>query len=326
MRRLRPFLAVVLVGALGLGFWRWWQARPEGPPGWQGYVEADYVRIGPVLQGLLTERPVMRGDRVQAGDLLFAQDPVADTASRDEIAAKLAESKARLANLEAAARPPEIAQAEAQVEEQRALLARAQLDLRRAETLAPTGAVTRQALDQARADAAATAARLAQAEARLEQLRASLGRATEIAAQRAVVAQMHAQLAQAEWRLAQRRVVAPVAALVNEVYAWPGETVAAGSPVVSLLPPDNLLVRFFVPEEALPGLKTGTEVGITCDLCPPGLRGRISFVSPQAEYTPPVIFSEATRGKLIYLIEARPQDAPPGLLKPGQPVTLRLAP
>jgi HlyD family secretion protein len=186
--------------------------------------------------------------------------------------------------------------------------------------------VTRQALDQARAEAAATAARLTQAEARLAQLRISLGREPEIAAQRAVVVQNQAQLAQAEWRLAQRRVVAPVAALVNEVYAWPGETLAAGAPVVSLLPPGNILVRFFVPEAALPSVRSGTEISIACDLCPADLRGEVSFVSPQAEYTPPVIFSEATRGKLIYMIEAHPKNAPAGLLKPGQPVTVRLPP
>lgn len=326
MRRIRPLLALVVLLALGVGFWRWWQDRPQGPPGWQGYVEADTIRVGPVLAGLLTERPVMRGDRVAAGALLFAQDPVQDAASRDESAARLAEAEARLANLEAAARPAEIAQAEAQVEEQKALLARAQVDLRRAELLAPTGAGTLQARDQARADAASTAARLAQAEARLAQLRLSLGRATEIAAQRAVVVQMRAQLAQAEWRLAQRRVVAPQAALVAEVYSWPGETLAAGTPVVQLLPPGNLLVRFFVPEAALPALARGTGVAIGCDLCPGDLRGLVSFVSPNAEYTPPVIFSEATRGKLSYLIEARPQGVPLDLLKPGMPVTVRPLP
>lgn len=326
MRRLRPLFGLFLLIALGLGLWRWWAERPQGPPGFQGYVEADYIRVGPVLQGLLTERPVMRGDRVEAGALLFAQDAGADRASRDEAAARIAEAEARLANLEAAARPTEIAQAEAQLEEQRALLARAGIDLRRAEELATRAVVTRQALDQARAEFGATAARTAAAEARLAQLRLSLGRQTEIAAQRAVLAQARAQLAQAEWRLAQRRVVAPVAALVNEVYSWPGETLNAGTPVVSLLPPGNVLVRFFVPEAALPGLRQGTAVAIACDACPPGLQGAVSFVSPQAEYTPPVIFSEATRGKLSYLIEARPHGAEPGLLKPGQPVTIRVLP
>lgn len=177
--------------------------------------------------------------------------------------------------------------------------------------------------DQARADALSTSAKVLSAEARLAHLRASTGRPQEIDAQSAMVDQARAQLGQAEWRLAQRRMSAPVGGLINEVYARQGETVNAGAPVVSLLPPDNLLVRFFVAEAEVPGLRVGQPVAVSCDTCPAGMRATISFVSPQAEYTPPVIYSESARGKLVFLVEARPDAPATGVLKPGQPVGVR---
>jgi len=123
--------------------------------------------------------------------------------------------------------------------------------------------------------------------------------------------------------LAQRRVSSPVAGRVADVLARPGETLIAGAPVVSLLPPENLFVRFFVPEAALATLHRGDTVALACDSCAPGLRATISFIAPQAEYTPPVIYSEESRAKLVYLIEARPAPSDAARLNPGQPVTVR---
>jgi HlyD family secretion protein len=111
------------------------------------------------------------------------------------------------------------------------------------------------------------------------------------------------------------------------VLARAGETLAAGAPVVSLLPPENILVRFFVPETALAAIHPGTPVALRCDGCPGDLAATVSFISPQAEYTPPVIYSEASRAKLVYLIEARPRPEQATLINPGQPIVVRpLAP
>jgi HlyD family secretion protein len=322
MRGERWGLAILIMAGAIAAAW-WWHALATAPIGWQGYVEADYVRVGPTQQGLLTAVAVARGDRVEPGSPLFTQDEDNDRAARDEAAARLAEAEARLANLEATGRATEIAQAEAELAELRAVRDRAEKDRVRAETLVRTGAATFQQVDQSRADALSATARVQAAAAKLEQMRSPTGRAQEIAAQVATINGARAQLAQAEWRLAQRRVVSPVAALVAEVYARAGETVAAGAPVVSLLPKENILVRFFVPEAALTRVRPGVQVAVGCDTCPTDLTAEISFVSPEAEYTPPVIYSESTRGKLVYLIEARPRDDRDGTLKPGQPVTVR---
>jgi len=138
-----------------------------------------------------------------------------------------------------------------------------------------------------------------------------------------MVEQARAGLAQAQWRVDQRHVSAPVAGLVSDTYARPGETINAGVPVVSLLPPQNILVRFFVPETELATLHTGDRLTIGCDACGPDLTATVSFIAPQPEYTPPVIYSETNREKLVYLIEAHPPPDQAAHLKPGQPVDVR---
>ena len=105
--------------------------------------------------------------------------------------------------------------------------------------------------------------------------------------------------------------------------ARPGETLEAGAPVVSLLPPENIFVRFFVAETSLAHVHIGDTVALTCDNCPPDLVGTVSFISPQAEYTPPFIYSESTRAKFVFLAEARPKPDQARLFNPGQPVTVK---
>ena len=318
-------LFIVLIAVLGIGVgWLWWsQQRDAGSPAWQGYAEADYVKVAPVEQGLLTTISVARGDQIAKGAPLFAQDDTHERAARDQTARQLAQAEQQLANLEAASKPTEVAQAEANLTDARSTLARAQADLQRDESLSKTGYATAQTVDQRRADYRSAEARAQHAEAALAQARAPMGREREIEAQRAAVAAAQAAVAMAEWRLAQRTVAAPVGGRIADVLAQPGETMAAGAPVVSILPPENIFVRFFVPETALSGLHRGDPVSFGCDGCQPGLVGTISFISPTAEYTPPVIFSEATRAKLVYQIEAHPRPDQTAFFNPGQPIEVR---
>ena len=320
----RVLLALIVVAtAAGTAAW-WWLTPSADPTAWQGYVDAEYVRVSPTLTGRITNVAVTRGDQVTAGALLFTQDDVDDTGARDAAAGKLAEAQARLTNLETRMRDTEIAQARADLADLVATRDRIGKDLVRNEELLRTGAASRQTVDQQRADLISANARAEAARAKLEQMESPTGRQYEIAAQRAMVVQAQAGLAQAQWRLDQRRVVAPTAALVSDTYARPGETVNAGVPVVSLLPPQNVLVRFFVPETELATLHVGEPIAISCDACAAGLTATVSFIAPQPEYTPPVIYSESNREKLVYLIEAHPPPNQAMQLKPGQPVDVRI--
>jgi HlyD family secretion protein len=133
-----------------------------------------------------------------------------------------------------------------------------------------------------------------------------------------------ARLNSTRTRLERRKVASPVQGSVQEVYFRTGEMVQAGRPIVSLLPPNNTKVRFFVPQATLPTLKIDDQISVTCDGCKAGLVARVSFISAQAEFTPPVIYSREERARLVFRIEARPEQ--PENLRVGQPVSVTLKP
>ena len=318
-------LAILLLAAAAGGIW-WWQGRSRPAAGWQGYAEADFITVGPTQQGLLTALFVDRGDAVVAGAPLFTQDDTEDRAARDQAERLLVQSEKQVANLLQGGKPTEIAQAEANLAGARATLARTATDLARGEALVSIAATSKQTVDQLRADYLSAHAQVEALQAALVQSQAPLGREQEIAAQRAGAEAARAALAMAEWRLGQRHVAAPASGRVADVLARPGETVAAGAPVISLLAPERIFVRFFVPEAVVSTLHRGEQVALSCDGCPNGLRATISFISPTAEYTPPLIYSETTSAKLVFLIEARPPAEQATKLNPGQPMLVRPLP
>jgi HlyD family secretion protein len=138
----------------------------------------------------------------------------------------------------------------------------------------------------------------------------------------AALRQAKANLEWAQTRLARRNAHSPADGTIEQIYYRPGETVPAGRPVVALLPPGNLKIRFFAPQAVLPELKYGDSIGVTCDGCDTGLTAKISFIARSAEFTPPVIYSQEERAKLVFLIEARPER--PEKFRVGQPVTVTL--
>jgi HlyD family secretion protein len=315
--------AIAVLALAGAGVWWWLEYRSPAPVAWQGYAEADYVKVGPTQQGRLTEVSVARGDQVTAGAPLFAQDETADRGARDQALRELLQAREQLANLRAGGKQTEIEQAQANLAAARSTLVRTRADLHRSDTLLGAGAISVQAVDQSRADYKSADAKAQALEAALAQSRAPMGRDREILAQIDADDAAHAALEMAEWRLAQRRVTAPVGGRVADVLARPGETMAAGAPVVSLLPPANIFVRFFVPGAALSRIQRGDSVVLVCDGCRADLSATISFISPQAEYTPPLIYSESSKAKLVFLIEARPPPDQAAGLNPGQPIEVR---
>src|SRR5690242_8142214 len=138
----------------------------------------------------------------------------------------------------------------------------------------------------------------------------------------AALRQAKANLEWSQTRLSRRDAHSPGDATVEQIYFRPGETVPAGKPVVALLPPGNLKIRFFAPQAVLPEIKYGETVGISCDGCDKDLTAKISFIARSAEFTPPVIYSMEERAKLVFLIEARPEH--PENFRVGQPITVTL--
>jgi len=254
---------------------------PSGPQPWLGYAEGDNAFISAPQPGWIAKLAVERGDQVKPGKLLFTLDETKELAARNQAAAAIPQMKAQ------------IAQAEANLEYSRKTLVRQQ-------GLARQGAGVPTALDQARSN-------FEQAQASLEQMRAQ-------------ERQAEATLTGAQYSLSQRDIISYVSGAVQDVYFREGEYVPASTPVLSVLPPKNIYVRFFVPEPEFAKVHLGQKVEITCDGCKP-LTARVTFIAQQEEFTPPVIFSVGNREKLVFKIEAR---APGGLpLHPGQPVQVR---
>jgi HlyD family secretion protein len=315
---LAALAAVVLTAA-----WALLRPRPPDPIAWQGYAEADFVKVGPTQPGLLTAVHVARGERVVKGQALFEQDAADDTAAVDQARRLLQQARDQLANLLSPAKPSEIEQAKANLRDSEAARDRAEQDLGRSSSLLKSGSATQQVVDQEQTALRSAEAKVAAATAALATVNASMGRPAEIHAQKSMVDSLEAALKQAEWRLGQRSVAAPDSGVVADVIAFPGETLAAGAPVVSLLPPQNIFVRFFIPEPELARVHIGDKVAFSCDDCRKDLDGAVSYISPQAEYTPPFIYSEQTRSKFVFLAEARPPPAEATSLNPGEPVTVR---
>jgi HlyD family secretion protein len=292
------------------------------PPGYPGYVEAEYVRVAAPLAGSLARLAVKRGDQVAADAPLFALESEQERAARAEAEAKVRHAQATLADLEKAKRPAEVAAVRAQLAQAQAAARQSEADLIRVQKLVAEKFLPPQQLDQAVAKRDSDRARVAELSAQVAVANLP-ARSDMIAAARAEVKAASDALAQAQWRLDQKTQTAPVAALVNDTLYRPGEWVAAGAPVVSLLPPGNVKIRFYVPEPALATLRQGASVNARCDGCGTPVAARISFIAPQAEYTPPVIYSRENRAKLVFLVEARP-EAPNPALHPGLPVEVTL--
>lgn len=289
----------------------------------QGYVEGEYVYVAAPLGGTLTNLAVARGQSVTNGQLLFELERQSEAAALEQARSQLAQAQAQLEDLTKGKRPTEIAALEAQLASAQADLKLAQAEFDRREKLGGSDVVSREELDKARASQEAAQAQVTRLTADLETARLG-AREDAIRAAKANVAVQQAAFDKAKWAFDQKQQFAPANAAVHDTLYRQGEFVAAGNPVVSLLPPENLKVRFFVPEDMLPKIKTGQTVSVHCDGAEKDFTATVNYLSTQAEYTPPVIYSRETRASLVYMIEAKVALAEAANVRPGQPVDVRL--
>lgn len=293
-------------------------------PGWSGYAEGDYVYVSSPLAGQLNSVDVRIGQTVELGAQLFALDAESELAAQQEAVSRLGAAQAQSRDLDTGKRREEVAVTQAQLEQARVAETLAASDLQRQQQLVAQGFVSK-----ARAEDAATT--LKQAHAHVEELAAAMrvvrlpARNEERAAQQASAQAAREVLHQNQWRVQQKQQKAPVAAWVADVFYRPGEFVPAGQPVVSLLPPTNIKARFFVPEAELASLHAGQSVSLSCDGCGAPIAAVVSRISTQPEFTPPVIYSNSQRSKLVFMAEAQPSAQDAARLKPGQPLDVHLA-
>jgi len=278
----------------------------EEDPAWLGYAEGEQAFIAPPQPGWVTSIEVMRGEAVSVGDVLFTLDATRELAARDNARAAISAAEAMTTQADAQAAQASAVRAQADADAERF-----QSEYERQQGLAAIGGTPQREVETAQASLRGAVARRSAADAQRAQ---AIGARAQAEAQ---IEEARAALATVEFNLSERSVSARVAGTVEDIYFRTGEY-ANGAPVLSILPPENIFIRFFIPETEVATLQLGDQVRIGCDGCPEDLTANISFIAREVEFTPPVIYSVNNRQKLVFKAEAR---APGGLaLRPGLPV------
>ena len=311
------FLAAMVFGMAGCG--------RGGGGQYQGYVEGEFVYVASPIAGALSKLAVRRGQQVIAGQSLFELERAQELAAQREGAERLQQARARLENLRKGLRPSEISSLEARLAAAQAAYRLSLAEFKRRETLVKQKVVSQQEFDQTWAAADRDDAAVKQLTADIETAKLG-GRSDDIRGAEADANAAEAALAQIQWRLDQKAQAATEAGLVHDTFFVQGEWVPAGRPVVALLPSKNVKVRFFVPEGRVVALKPGSEVEVRADGAREVLRARVSYVSPKAEFTPPVIYNRENRAKLVFMVEATFDPSQAIVLFPGQPVDVLARP
>jgi HlyD family secretion protein len=287
-----------------------------------GYVEGEFVLMAPIEVAEVRTVAFKRGDRVKAGDTVATMETSDMVIAVAQAEAALAQAQANLADLQIGKRPEEIAVLEATLTSAKAQKAEAERVVARLGDLLRRGIATQADYDQAETQLNVQTAMVGQAEANLAVARLP-ARPEAIRAAENAVKQAKATLEQANWRLSKRTITAPAAGRIDDIIRNPGDLAGPSAPVLSMLPDGAVKLRLYLPETSFSAVKVGSLLDVHCDGCEPGLTARVSYVSPDPEFTPPVIYSLETRQKLVFLIEARP-DGEASPLQPGQIVDVGL--
>jgi len=294
----------------------------------QGYIEGDLTYIASSQPGRLSTLPVSRGLQVKKGQVLFTIEAEPRNFYLKSSQASLEQAKDNLLDLlDPQKRPTEQASIIAQIKSAEADVLYSNTQLERNQYLIKTQAVQQQALDQAQDQATQALENLKNLESQLATAQLS-ARINQIKASEAQVEAAQSALDQAAWDLDQTIVRAPADGFVFDNLYWIGEEVPANTPVLTLLLPTQIKVLFYVPASWLPKIKLGDSVNFTdsMDLTDQGT-ANISYISPTAEYTPPVIYSRDREEDLVYRVEANfktPEEAE--RWHSGEPVTITIQP
>ena len=317
MKRQRLVVLALALAALALLGWQLFGPRAGETRTLSGYIEGETLYLSSPVAGTVETLGVRRGQRVAAGMQLFSIEPRQQQAQSAAAAAEVAVAEAQAEDASKGQRPIELGILEAEVASAEAQAREARSMLNRVRALVERGIYARVRLDDARATYESAAARVEAARSRLSA--ATLGlRADQQRAAQARASQARARLQETGARIADMAPSAPAPARVEEVFFQRGEWAPANQPILALIPDDRMFVRFFVPEPEIAAYRVGQRVRYACDGCPDGLTATIAFVSPRPEFTPPIIFSREARDRLVFMVEARPDDR--RALVPGLPV------
>lgn len=296
-----------------------WGCRDKATETYPGYCEGDFIYVASEFGGRLIDLPVLKGRTVNIGAILYRLDDEPERYAVEEAAKGLEQAEEKLSDLLKGKRPSEIKAIEAELDQARAALKLSESVYKRRKKLFEEHATSEEHLENARTDYQRNMAAVERIQAELETARLG-ARADQVQMAKAEVEAAKVRLQQAEWKRGQKTKRAEHDALVFDTLYDPGEFVPAGRPVLVLLPPENIKIRYFVPETIRGKIEIGDAVDISIDGYTNPIPASVSYISAQAEYTPPIIYSSESRAKLVYMIEARPEQSNTRKLHPGQPV------
>jgi HlyD family secretion protein len=314
VKRLRPILIVILILVAAVLAWRYLGPKARAPY-LSGYIVGDNLDLAAPVSGTLESVSLVDGQRVSAGEAAFRIEPATLAAQGEQATANIRANETQISTAEANLR-----QAVANVAANQAVAVNARQNLARLESVkrADSAAVANTDLDKARAALREANANVVAAQKTAE-------------ARRAEIAQAQAQTQQAvggkrsvDIQVGQLSPAVPATGRVDQVYFQVGEWVPANQAIVSIIPDHKVKVRFFVPEAKVSHYRPGQTVRFACDGCARGLTARIGYVSPDSEFTPPIIFSRDSRERMVFMVEAYPNN--PGKLNAGQPVEVEPLP
>ncbi len=324
-KRLIPIVLLLLVAA-GAGAWylRGRSHKAEAPYSASGTVEATEAQLGFQAPGQLAEIAVHEGDRVRAGQVLARLDPAEAQARRSQAEAQVAAARAAVAELERGSRSEEVGQARAAATTAKEKLTGAESDYRRARVLYDGGAISKEALDNAQTARDVARSQATQVEEQLRQVRNGPTR-ERIDQARAQLAQAEAALKATGVTLGNLTLTAPFDGLVTVRHREPGEIVAAGSPVLTLINPADRWVRIYIQENRVGAIRLGSRAAISSDTYPgKTYPGEIAYIASEAEFTPKNVQTTEERVKLVYAVKVRVLEDRSYDLKPGLPADVRL--
>lgn len=312
----RTYLIVLFSGVLSLTFVSC--SKYSGTRA-QGFIEGRLTLVSSPKGGKLEQLTVARGDMVQKDELLYVLEDEPELFQLEGATAKFQEVDARLRDLEKGSRPSELDSLEAQITEIQYQLEEAELQLARRRELLKSKFIDQESVDKAARDVDVLRAK--QTRLRSDLVTAKLGgREDAIIAAGFAKESTRSDQKLNEWYISQKRGFAPGKAMVFDTFYRLGEYVAAARPVVALLDPGEIKAIFYIPETVLSTVLIGNAVSVYLDGEGEAVKGKISYISPNAEFTPPVIYSNETRSKLVFKVEASFDEEVSQKLHPGQPV------
>lgn len=288
---------------------------------YQGYIESDTLYLSQPFAGVLKHRYVHRGEYVKKGQVLFEIDPDPETFKLEEAKAALAQGQQTLEDLQKSRRVPELDAIKAQIIQVEAEISLAQLRLKRNQTLFNKKVIAPDTLDAAQEYLNERLAQKQQLEANLAL--AQLGaRSNQIEAQVEANKSLAAAIDLAQWSVVQKKIIAPIDGFIFDTFYREGEYVTAAAPVASLLARQDIYIEFFVPLRDLHDLSLGKKMTYTYLKGSDVFHAMVVYVSPKAEYMPPLIYSNDNFDKLVFRIKAKILDQ--NNVFPGEPVTVTI--